>query len=149
MVTEEAHAALAAENAILRHDLAATREELTSALQRLAALEAKKTPPPSVVKANRLVRTPTVRRRRAPEQNRARQREQPTDTQRHHLRLCPDCGSRLGGVHVGRRRQVVHVPPPIAVMVTEHEIEKGWCATCHRWHEASLDLAAWWWGSGG
>ncbi|HUY80008.1 MAG TPA: IS66 family transposase [Ktedonobacterales bacterium] len=141
MVTEAAYAALAAENAVLRHDLAVARDDLTTALQRIAALEAKKTPPPSFVKANRPMREPTVRRRRAPAQNRARQREQPTDTQRHHLRLCPDCGSRLGGVHVGRRRQVVDVPPPVAVVVTEHQMEKGWCAGCRKWHEASLDLS--------
>ena len=37
-------------------------------------------------------------------------------------------------------RQVVDLPPPPAVVITDHEIERGWCAQCHRWREAPLDL---------
>ena len=55
---------------------------------------------------------------------------------------CPDCGGRLGGAHVGRRRQVVDLPPPAAVVVTEHRAGKGWCSACRRWHDARLDLRA-------
>ncbi len=37
------------------------------------------------------------------------------------LPTCPDCGGRLGGVHVGLRRQVVALPAPAAVIVTEYQ----------------------------
>jgi len=77
---------------------------------------------------------------RAAETNHARRRETATVVERHAVTTCPDCGNRLGGVHVGRRRQVVEVPPPPAVVVREHEIERGWCAQCQRWREAPLDL---------
>jgi transposase len=44
-------------------------------------------------------------------------------------------------VHVGRTRQVVDLPPPPAVVVTEHRVQRGWCSACARWHEAPLTLA--------
>lgn len=135
MVTEEAYAALQAENARLR-------EQLANALQRIAELEAKKTPPPAFVKANVAERPEprSPRRKRAPEQNRARRREEPSVVVEHPITLCPDCGSQLGGVHVGRTRQVVDLPPPVAVVVTAHRVQRGWCSACGRWREASLDL---------
>jgi len=142
MVSDERYAALHEQYAALQMDYAALREQLAQALQRISDLEAKKTPPASFVKANTSPSTAKRdRKRRAPEQNRARQRETATDTVTHQLSQCPDCGSRLGGVHVGRRRQVVDVPPPAAVVVTEHAVEKGWCSACRKWHEAPLDLS--------
>lgn len=134
MVTEEAYAAVQAENAALR-------EQLAHALQRISELEAKKTPPPSFVKAN----TPPAvtkreRKRRAPAYNQARRREEPSVVVRQALACCPACGGRLGGVHIGRRRQVVELPPPPAVVVTEYELERGWCSACGTWREARLDL---------
>ncbi|HEV2236573.1 MAG TPA: IS66 family transposase [Ktedonobacterales bacterium] len=133
MVTEEAYAALQAENATLR-------EELATALQRIRELEAKKTPPPSFVKANTPALSKRERKQRAPEANQARQREEPSVVVREALPMCPDCGGRLGGVHVGRRRQVVDLPPPAAVVVTEYQLEKGWCSACQQWREARVDL---------
>jgi len=133
MVTDDRYAALEAENRSLR-------EQLAVALARLADLEAKKTSPPRFVKANRPTREQTPRRKRAAEPNHARRREESTAVVEHPLTHCPDCGSRLGGVQVGRRRQVVDVPPPAAVVVTEHEIAKGRCSACQKWHEAPLDL---------
>lgn len=94
MITDDMYAALEAENRSLR-------EQLTVALARLADLEAKKTPPPSFVKANRPTREQTPRRKRAAEQNHARRQEEPTVVVDHPLTHCPDCGGRLGGVHVG------------------------------------------------
>ena len=142
MVTEEAYAALQAENARLRQELGVLREQVADALQRLAELEAKKMPPPPFVKANVAPRSEPrpPRRKRAPEQNQARRREVPSVVVEHALTTCPDCGSRLGGVHVGRTRQVVDLPPPPAVVVTEHQVQRGWCSACARWHEAPLDL---------
>lgn len=45
------------------------------------------------------------------------------------------------GVHLGRRRQVVDLPPPSPVEVTEHQVFRGWCSFCQAWREARLDLA--------
>src|SRR5215469_13342001 len=109
MVTDDAYQVLQAENAALRQRLEALTEQLASALQRIAELDATKMPPPSFVRANVPERAEPrpPRRQRAPEQNRARRREEPTAVVEHPLTTCPDCGSRLGGVHVGRTRQVV------------------------------------------
>ncbi len=152
MVTEEAHQALQAENGALRQRVeeltaqaARLTEQLANALQRIAELEAKKPPPPAFVKANVAQQRPesrAPRRKRAPEQNRARRREEPTVVVEHPITTCPDCGNRLGGVHVGRTRQVVDLPPPPGVVVTEHRVQRGWCSACARWHEAPLDLAS-------
>jgi transposase len=142
MVTDDAYQVLQVENAALRQRPEALTEQLASALQRIAELEAKKTPPPSFVRANvpeRAEPRPS-RRTRAPEQNRARRREEPTVVVEHAITTCPDCGSRLGGVHVGRTRQVVDLPPPPAAVVTEHRVQRGWCSACARWHEAPLNL---------
>ena len=143
MITEEAYQAVVAENAELQRRVTALTEQLAAAVQRINDLEAKKTAPPSFVKANvPATTTKRVRKPRAPEQNRGRRREEPTVVVAHRLAHCPDCGSRLGGVHVGRRRQVVDLPLPVAVVVTEHQVEKGWCSACGKWHEARLDLTS-------
>lgn len=147
MVTDEAHAALQtayatlqAEYQALQQHVATLSDQLATAVQRIGELEAKKTPPPSFVKANRLAVSKRERKRRAPEANRARRREEPTVVVAQALPSCPDCGGRLGGVHVGRRRQVVDLPPPAAVVVTEYQLQKGWCSACQQWREATVDL---------
>jgi transposase len=53
---------------------------------------------------------------------------------------CPTCHLRLGGISLARLRQVIDVPVPPPVQVTEHRIYKGWCAGCGKWHEAPVDL---------
>src|SRR5215472_19136887 len=58
----------------------------------------------------------------------------------HRLECCPQCQGRLSGVHVGRRRQVVDLPPPPPVEVIEHQLYRGWCSYCPTWREAPLDL---------
>lgn len=141
MVTEEAYAALQAEKQALEQQVATLSEQLATAVQRISELEAKKTPPPHFVKAN----TPATvskreRKRRAAETNRARRREEPSVVVKQALPNCPDCGSRLGGVHIGRRRQVVDLPPPAAVVVTEYQLERGWCSACGAWREARVEL---------
>jgi len=64
MITEEAHQAVVAENVELQRRVTALTEQLASALQRISDLEAKKTPPPSFVKAN--VPAVTTKRVRKP-----------------------------------------------------------------------------------
>ncbi len=141
MITEEAYRLLEAMNAELQGRVTALTEQLVGALQRISDLEAKKTPPPRFVKANvHAATTKRVHRLRAPEQNHARRREEPTVGVAHPLTHCPDCGGALGGVQVGRRRQMGGMPPPVGRLVTEHQAQKGWCAACRKWHEARLAL---------
>ena len=125
--------------------LQAQVEELTAALAaaqtRIQELEAKKTPPPTFVKANGPERPKQPRKKRAPEHNHARRREMPTQIVEHRLERCQECQGRLSGVHVGRRRQVVDLPPPPPVEVIEHQLYRGWCSYCHAWREASVDLS--------
>ena len=43
---------------------------------------------------------------------------------------------------MARRRQVIDLPPPPPVEVTEHVVYHGWCSQCGTWREASLDVSA-------
>jgi transposase len=140
MVGKEASAALVAENRQLSEQLAAAVQRIGELEARVAELEAKKTPPPSFVKANVPARPPKARKPRAPEHNHGRRREPPTQTVLHRLTHCPACGDALGGVHVGRTRQVIELLPPPPVEVIEHQVQRGWCSACRRWREARLDL---------
>jgi hypothetical protein len=142
MVTEKQYAAVVAENAQLRHEQAALQQqvaELTTQLQaalgrigtletQVVELEAKKTPPPSFVRANVPTRPAKTRTKRAAKQNHGRPRQEPTQFVEHAIHHCPDCGSALGGVQVGRTRQVLEVPPPPPVQVIEHRVQRGWCS---------------------
>src|SRR5712691_7128423 len=142
MTLEEEVAHLRAENAQLK-------EQLRLALERIAELEAKleqvESGAPSFVKPS----TPKIdkthkqpRRKRAKDQNGARRREQtPTRTVEHRLDQCPDCGYGLRQHQLASRRQVIELPPPPTVEVTEHQLFKGWCARCCKWHYASVDLS--------
>lgn len=140
MVTDEQYAAVVAENAELRAQLQVALERMARLEAQVAELHAKKTPPPSFAKAAVPARPPKVRAKRASEQNRARPREAPTQRVEHPIRHCPDCGGALGGVHVGRTRQVVDLPLPPPVEVIEHQVQRGWCSACGKWREAPLDL---------
>ena len=57
----------------------------------------------------------------------------------HRLLHCPECHLRLGGISLARSREIIDVPPPPPVEVTEHRIYKGWCSGCQKWHEAPVD----------
>lgn len=140
MVTEEAYAAVVAENARQAARIAQLETDLAQAVQRIMELEAKKTPPPSFAKVNVPTRPAKERKKRAAEHNHGRRREPATAVVDHPITHCPDCGGALGGVHVGRTRQVIDLPPPPPVEVTEHQVGRGWCAACGKWREAGLDL---------
>ena len=148
MPKTKALAGLQTENAALKRELRALQEQvaqlsaaLASAQARISELEAKKTPPPAFVKPNVPERPKPPRKKRAPEHNHARRLETPTQIVEHRLQCCPTCQGRLSGVHLGRRRQVVDLPPPSSVEVTEHQVFRGWCSFCQAWREARLDLA--------
>nr|MBC7246148.1 IS66 family transposase [Chloroflexota bacterium] len=142
MTLEEEVVALRAENNTLRAQVAALQEELELAQERIAELEEGKKRPPPFAKPNKRRDTeprPPRRKRRA-ECNRGRRRETPTRVVSHALERCPDCGYELYGHSVARRRQVIDLPPPQAVEVTEHRVIKRWCPKCGRWHTPQLDL---------
>jgi transposase len=121
------------------------QEQLAAAQKRIEELEKQKTPPPAFAKAN--VKKPAAsekkrRKKRAAQHNHGRRREAPTRIIEHSIVSCPVCASRLGGVSVARRRQVIELPPPPPVEVTEHGVYHGWCSECRQWREAPLDVSA-------
>ena len=140
-------AALQAENQALRQEVASLREQnatlqaqLAAALTRIAELENRPKDPPPFVKADTPKRERKPRRKRKPEHNRARRLETPTRVEQHALEHCPDCGLRLHGGTLARRRQVIDLPAPQPVEVVEHQVIKRWCAWCQRWQVPTLDL---------
>ncbi|MEO5951350.1 MAG: IS66 family transposase [Chloroflexia bacterium] len=135
---------------VLRAEVAALKGQLAQALALIAQLRAEieqlRSSPPTFVKPS----TPKPkekaqkqpRRKRAKDQNGARLREQsPTHTIQHHLETCPDCAYPLQHPQLASKRQVIELPPPVPVQVTEHQLYKGWCPRCSRWHYPPLDLA--------
>src|SRR6266568_7080587 len=141
MTAEERIASLEAQLKQALEQLQETQEQLRVAQARIQELEKQKTPPPVFIKAN--VSRPKEkkpRKKRKPEQNGVRRREQPTQIVEHRVVSCPTCQLRLGGISLARVRQVIDVPVPPPVEVTEHRIYKGWCAGCGKWYEAPVDV---------
>lgn len=142
MTAEEMVASLEAQLKETVERLAEVTEQLRVAQARIEELEKLKTPPPAFVKANKKLPSQgpkKVRKKRETRHNRARRRSQPTQMVEHRVLSCPTCHLRLGGVSLARVREVIDIPAPSPVEVTEHRIYKGWCAGCHRWHEAPVD----------
>jgi hypothetical protein len=81
------------------------------------------------------------RRKRAKEQNGARRRDTPTQTIQHRIEQCPICAYPLRHHKLAGQRQVIELPPPQPVEITEHQLYKSWCARCSKWHYASVDLS--------
>jgi hypothetical protein len=143
MMMEEEALQLRKENQELREALMQTQEQLRVALARIEELEKQKTPPPAFVKANKKKpqeQEKKTRKKREAKHNRARPRSAPTQIIEHRVVNCPVCDLRLGGISLARLREVIDVPAPSPVEVTEHRIYKGWCAACQKWHEAPVDF---------
>jgi len=108
-----------------------TQEQLRAAQARIQELEKQKTPPPVFVKAN-VVKSPPEqkqpRKKRDAKHNHARRREAPRSIVEHPIKHCPVCASALGGISIVRRRQVIELPAPPPVEVTEHVVYHGWCS---------------------
>ncbi len=122
----------------------ALHEQLAVAHKRIEELEKQKTPPPAFVKANVVkpkAEEKQPRKKREAKHNHARRREVPTVVIEHRIKHCPVCASALGGISVARRRQVIELPPPPPVEVTEHVVYHGWCSQCGTWREAPLDVS--------
>ncbi|HEY6407332.1 MAG TPA: hypothetical protein VIY29_07690 [Ktedonobacteraceae bacterium] len=107
-------------------------------------MEKQKKPLPHFVKANKKqakAEEKQPRKKREAQYHRARQRAVPTQMVEHRIVMCPDCHLRLGGISLARRREVIDVPPPPRVEVSDHRIYQGWCTGCQKWHEAPLDFS--------
>ncbi|MCI0394142.1 MAG: IS66 family transposase, partial [Chloroflexi bacterium] len=130
---------LQAENAQLRGENAHLREEKGQLEEEVAKREKEKRGAPAFVKANRVKKEKQPRKKRAAEQNKGRRREAATRHEKHTIDTCPVCGEALVGGSVYYRRQVVDIPPPQAVEVVEHEIEKRWCRRCRQWRWPAVD----------
>jgi len=150
-VVEQLRKAEARESQLLAHASAmqaenqALHEQLATAQQRIEELETQKTPPPAFAKANvkkKAASEKKPRKKREAQHNHGRRREAPTRIIEHRLLSCPECASRLGGVSIARRRQVIELPPPAPVEVREHVVYHGWCSQCQKWREAPLDVRA-------
>jgi transposase len=141
---------LEAEVIALRAEVAGLKQELAQALaaniQLRAELDKYKSEPPSFIKPNTPNPKPKdkaqhkPRRKRAKDQNGARRRETPTQTMQHKVEQCPTCHYPLQHPQLALRRQVIELPPPQPVEVTEHQLYKSWCPRCAKWHCASVDL---------
>jgi transposase len=125
----------------LREQNQGLQERLDTALWQIEELKKKAKEPPDFVKANGKNREKKgSRKKRKPEENGSRKRETPTSIEEHHIRTCPDCQGELTGISLSRRRQVVELPPPPPVQVSEYQVYKGWCDHCQKWHEAPFEL---------
>ena len=132
----------------LRAENAELRRQLAVAVARIAELEQQGKPPSakspaSSVKPNRPERDKPLgeRRKRAAQHNTSRRRETPTRTERHALARCPVCDYRLTGESIHYTRQVIEMPPPPPVEITEHQVVKRWCPHCEAWQSPHLDLS--------
>lgn len=145
MTLEEEVAHLRAENAQLQEQLRLALEQLAQALARITELEAKleqvQSTAPSFVKPNTAKPKDKAEKRprhkRAKDQNGARRRETPTQTIQHKLEHCPTCRYPLQHPQLALRRQVIELPPPAPVEVTEHQLYKSWCPRCSKWHQVA------------
>ena len=84
-------------------------------------------PMPGLKPTQAPTREPRPRRRRA--HGAGRRRMAPTARVVHALAACPDCGARLTGGSVKRRREVIELPPP-RIVVTEHLVLERRCPGC-------------------
>ena len=141
MTAEETIASLEAQLKQALERLDEVTEQLRVAQARIEELEKLKTPPPAFVKAEKkkAPEEQQARKKRDAKYNRARPRSTPTQIVEHQLLHCPECHMRLGGISLARSREIIDVPPPPPVEVTEHRIYKGWCSGCQKWHEAPVD----------
>jgi len=139
---------LRAENAELCRKVADLGRELMVAAARIAELEQQNEQlsaqrPPSFVKANRPKRETSdgKRKKRAAAHNTSRRREKPTRYERHAVERCPTCDYRLTGESIDYTRQVIEIPLPPPVEITEHQVIKRWCPHCNAWRSPHLDLS--------
>lgn len=133
---------LRVENAQLKKQLAEMLATIGALERRIAELEGRGGPPP-FVKANKSkpIEKKKDRKKRASEHNHARRREEPTRTVDHALDRCPECNYKLQGKSVDRTRQVIELPEPQPIEVTEHRVIKRYCPHCEKWRSPKVDFS--------
>jgi hypothetical protein len=126
----------------LRDRVAQLQQALAAAEERVAELEQAKKEPPHFIKPNKAKREgdKPPRRARAPEHNHGRKRATVvTRRVEHRVERCRECGGKLRKAHVAWRREVIDLPPPQGVEVTEHVLWKGYCPRCACWEYAQAE----------
>ncbi len=148
------------DNATLRQENAALREDNTALLtinqqlqrqvstlqdqlaeqQRQIALLTKAASPVKPPRHNK--ERKATRAKRDPQHNAARRCEPVSQAQmvEHRLPCCPDCGMKLHRYKFSHRHQVIELPQPVPVLITEHQIYKGYCYRCEKWCSAQPEL---------
>ena len=142
---EEQNRQLLAQNRELRLQVEAQTEQNALLREQVAALQAEnqelrgRQAEPAVAEGMPGLKTPAVprapkpRKRRAAEHNHGRQRMAVVDERvRQVVETCPHCGTALQGGWVQRRVQLIELPPPRPVVVTEHELLARTCPECGR-----------------
>jgi hypothetical protein len=56
------------------------------------------------------------------------------------MERCPDCRYLLRGRSVARTRQIIELPEPAPVLITEHRLLKRHCPVCDRWWTPRVDF---------
>ena len=135
--------ALQQANTALQEQVRDLTGQLQVALVRITDLEQRKKEPPAFVKPNRAAPAEPKgpRKKRAAKHNTSRKRSEPTRIERHALERCPECDYRLRGESIDYTREVIELPPPQPVEVTEHQVIKRWCPCCQGWRSPSLKLS--------
>jgi transposase len=128
---QELEALVRARDARVQH----LEEQVATATSRVAELEqaAQRRHPFGKAARQRPDEPAKPRRARAAAQNRGRPLEPPTAFATHLYERCPDCDYPLRGGSVWWERQVVDLPPPEPVVVTQHTFIRRWCPVCRKW----------------
>jgi transposase len=129
----------------LRIELAEARALIVELRAEIERLRNERSDPPPFVKPNTAKSKNQAdkqpRRKRAKEQNGARRRDIPTQTIQHKMEQCPTCAYPLRHARLAGQRQVIELPTPQPVEITEHQLYKSWCPRCEKWHQAHVDLS--------
>lgn len=119
---------LTEQNARLREQVARLHQELAQLRGSPLVPPVRKEPEP---KPAAPVREKTVQKKRAGEHNHGRQRmERPNRWATHGVEHCPQCGTSLPDGWVVRRVQVIDLPLPAPLEITEHRVLRRQCPQC-------------------
>src|SRR5262249_29959290 len=115
--------------------------QLQAEVVRLQTEQDHKKGPPAFVKPNTPPGPPRgPRKKRAAGHNHGRRRAEPTQIIYHVLDRWPDSGYELRGGHEVWRRQIIELPEPAPVEVSEHRIMTRPCPACDRWRTPQVDF---------
>ena len=132
---EKENEELKQENEKLRVENEGVKKQVEKLKKELEALQEKKKKEPAFVKKNKPKKEEKkTREKRAAKHNKGRRRETPTRIENHQLEKCPTCGEELKRHQESYSRQIIDIPEPKPVEVGEHQVKKGWCETCQKWH---------------